>query len=326
MNKNYLILIIILIVQPFFFSQEDNSKNYVTIVPGEKFEASGFFEFWFGKHWRDVWTTPVKVDILNLNEFAGGLVPTEKGGGMQTKSLRFKGNDGKIWKFRSVKKDPSKILPDELRESVAEDIIQDQISSANPFASLAVTPLLDAVGIYEAEPKLVFLPEDEKLGEFKDEFGGLLGFIEEQPSEANDDNPGFENAIDVKGTYKLFDHLSEKRSEKIDEVEYLKARLIDLLIGDWDRHMDQWRWAKFDSTINGKIVEVWKPIPRDRDQAFSKYDGIFPFVAAYIVPQLNNFGEDYPQIEDLTWNGRFLDRRVLTMLNKTTWDSVTELC
>jgi hypothetical protein len=46
-------------------------------------------------------------------------------------------------------------------------------------------------------------------------------------------------------------------------------------------------------------------------------------VAAYIVPQLNNFGKDYPQIEDLTWNGRFLDRRVLTELSKTTWDSLT---
>ncbi len=42
-----------------------------------------------------------------------------------------------------------------------------------------------------------------------------------------------------------------------------------------------------------------------------------------LFPQLNNFGKDYPQIEDLTWNGRFLDRRVLTELSKTTWDSVT---
>ena len=33
-------------------------------------------------------------------------------------------------------------------------------------------------------------------------------------------------------------------------------------------------------------------------KAFTKYDGVFPFMAAYIVPQLNNFGENYPQIED----------------------------
>jgi hypothetical protein len=318
-----LILFLILISQIFILSQPDNDKRFITIIPGEQFSASGFYEFWFGEHWREVWMTPVKVEILNLNEFAGGIIPIEKGGGMQTKSLRFNGNDGKIWKFRSIEKDPSKILPADLRESVAEDIVKDQISSANPFAPLVVSPLLDTVGIFEAEPKLVFLPDDEQLGEFRDEFGGILGFIEEHPTEGEDSQLGFEDALDVKGTYNLFDYLSEKRSQKIDAETYLKAKLIDLLIGDWDRHMDQWRWAKFDSLDHNKDLKIWKPIPRDRDQAFSKYDGVFPFMAAYIVPQLNNFGEDYPQIEDLTWNGRFLDRRVLTELSKTTWDSVT---
>jgi hypothetical protein len=312
-----------LITLPFVYSQQDNEGRYITIIPGEQFAASGFYKVWFGEHWREVWTTPVRVEILNLNEFAEGLTPIQKGGGMQTKSLRFKGNDGKIWKFRSIEKDPSKVLPEELRESIAEDIVQDQISSANPFAPLVVSPLLDAVGILEAEPKLVFLPEDENLAEYKSEFGGVLGFIEEHPSEGEDDQAGFEDAIDVKGTYKLFDYLAKKRNQKIESQLYLKARLIDMLVGDWDRHMDQWRWAKFDSTARGTNFKVWKPIPRDRDQAFTKYDGVFPFTAAYIVPQLNNFGKDYPQIEDLTWNGRFLDRRVLTELSKTTWDSLT---
>jgi len=312
-----------LITLSFIYSQQDNESRYITIIPGEQFAASGFYEVWFGEHWREVWTTPVRVEILNLNEFAGGLTPIQKGGGMQTKSLRFKGSDGRIWKFRSIEKDPSKVLPEELRESIAEDIIKDQISTANPFAALVVTPLLDAVGILEAEPKLIFLPDDYKLGEYKNEFGGLIGFIEEHPSEGEDESSGFENAIDVKGTYKLFNYFSEKRSQKIDAEMYLTARLIDMITGDWDRHMDQWRWAKFDTTANGTDFKIWKPIPRDRDQAFTKYDGFFPFVAAYIVPQLNDFGENYPQIEDLTWNGRFLDRRVLTVLSKTTWDSVT---
>ncbi len=323
MKKYIVILFLSFILQDFVCPQTENNNKFITIIPGEQFSSSGFYEFWFGKHWREVWTTPVKVKVLNLNEFAGGLTPIKKGGGLQTKSLRFQGNDGRTWKFRSIEKNPSKILPEDLRESIAEDVVKDQISSANPFAPLVVSPLLDAVGIFEAKPSLVFLPDDSKLGEFRKEFGGMLGFIEEHPTEGEDDEPGFEDALDVKGTYKLFDHLAKKRSQQIDEVEYLKARLIDILIGDWDRHMDQWRWAKFDSTVNGEEVKIWKPIPRDRDQAFSKYDGVFPSVAAYVVPQLNNFGRVYPQIEDLTWNGRFLDRRVLTVLNKSTWDSVT---
>ncbi len=298
-------------------------KKYITIIPGEKYEASGFYQFFFGEHWREVWTTPAKVEILNLDEFDGGLTPIQKGGGMQTKSLRLKGSDGKIWKFRSIDKDPSKILPEELQESIAEDILQDQISSANPFAALVVVPLLNAVNILDAEPKLVFLPDDDNLGKFRKEFGDMLGFIEEHPSEGEAGEPGFEDAVDVKGTYKLFDHLAKKRSQKIDAKKFLTARLMDILLGDWDRHMDQWRWAKYEELINGKKEKIWKPIPRDRDQVFSKYDGLFPAIADYIVPQITHFGEDYNQIEDLTWNGRFLDRRVLTELDKKSWDSIT---
>lgn len=300
--------------------QVEDSVQYITIIPGEEYEAGWFWEIFFGDHWRDIWTTPVKVEILDLNNFAGGLTPIERGGGMQTKSLRFKGGDGQTWKFRSINKDPSKVLPTELRESVVEDILKDQISASNPVSALVVVPLINKVDILNAEPKLVYLPDDEKLGEFREEFGGIPGFIEIHPDVDKEHEIYFEGASDVKATYKLFDHLSEKRSEKINTLEFLKARLMDLLVGDWDRHMDQWRWAKYEGDKYGE----WYPIPRDRDQAFAKYDGFFPSIAEYLVPQLTHFDYDYPRIKDLTWNGRYLDSRILTELDKSTWDSLTK--
>jgi hypothetical protein len=318
--KPIILIIAVFIFTSVLYPQNNYKKEYITIIPGERYKAGGFHEFWFGAHWRDIWTTPIKVEILDLKNFAGGLTPIKKGGGYQTKSLRFKGNDGRLWKFRSVDKDPTKVLPPDLQETIASDLIQDQTSSANPLAPFVVQPLLEAVGVLSAKPTLVYLPDDSLLGEYKNEFGGMLGIIEEHPNvSGEDDDPGFENAIDVKGTYKLLDYLAKKRNQKIDSEEFLKARLMDLILGDWDRHMDQWRWAKYKET-EGK---VWKPIPRDRDQAFAKYDGIFPSLAVDMIPQLNNFGYNYPQIEDLTWNGRFIDRRVLTELDKKSWDSVT---
>ena len=304
----------------FVFPQSDPTVKYITIIPSEQYKAGWFHEWLFGKHWRQIWTTPLKVQVLDLDKFAGGLIPIERGGGFQTKSLRFIGADGRIWKFRSLDKDPSKVLPEELRETVADDLIQDQISSANPFAPFVVEPLLKAVDVLNAKPFLVYLPDTEKLGEFRAEFGNLLGIIEIHPTENKEDiELSFEGAIDVKGTYKLLDYLEKKRGEKINSTEFLKARLMDVLLGDWDRHMDQWRWAKYESENGAE----WYPIPRDRDQAFSLYDGVFPSIGEYLTPQLNHFGEDYPSMEDLTWNGRFIDRRVLTELDKSAWDSVT---
>ena len=319
MQKNkFHFLFFFLLISPLLIPQSNYEKKYVTVIPGEEYKAGWLHRVFFGSHWRDLWTTPVEVEVLDLDKFAGGLIPLEKGGGLQTKSLKFKGKDGRIWKFRSLNKDPKKILPIELQESLVADIIQDQISTSNPMAPLVVAPFLDSLGVLQAKPTLVFIPDDEKLGEFRKDFANLLGMIEIHPDESDDDNPGFENAEKVAGTYKLFETLEKKRDQKVNETEYLKARLVDVFLGDWDRHTDQWRWARYD--FNGK--EYWSPIPRDRDQAFSKYDGFFPAIASYLTPQLTNFGYGFPQVEDITWNGRYLDRRFLTEIDKKSWDSV----
>lgn len=314
-----LLYITILVLSTLCYGQNEYEKEYVEMAPGAHFEAGGFHELIFGEHWREIWTIPIKVEVLDLERFAGGLTPIKRGGGMQTKSLRLKGGDGNIWKFRSMDKDPSKILPEPLRESIFADVIQDQISSANPMAPLVVAPILDAVGILQAKPYLCYMPDSPKLAEFREEFGNLMGMMEIHPTVDEDEGIEFEGAEKVTGTFKLFNRLAENRDEKIDSREFLKARLVDIFLGDWDRHTDQWKWAKY--TVGKE--ELWRPIPRDRDQAFAKFDGWAVRVSEYLIPQFNHFNEDYPQAEDISWSGRFVDRRILPRLTRNDWDSVT---
>ncbi len=288
------------------------------VIPNGNYKAGWFHKIFFGAHWRDLWSTPIKIKVLNLDKFAGGLKPLKKGGGLQTKSLRLIGNDGKQYKFRSLNKDPSKTLPPELRESLAADVFQDQISSANPMAPLIVSPILNAVGVLQAVPELYIMPDDEKLGKFKEDFGGIIGMIEIQP-EADEEDEGFAGAEKIISTYKLFERLEKDNDEKVKATEFLKARLIDIYVGDWDRHVDQWKWARF--IENGE--KVWYSIPRDRDQAFSRFDGLFPWIATEAITQMNSFSGSYPKIESLTWSGRYIDRRFLSSIDKSQWDSVT---
>ena len=39
--------------------------------------------FFFGSGYRDLWVKPIKVPVLDLGRFDGGLRPTESGGGQQ---------------------------------------------------------------------------------------------------------------------------------------------------------------------------------------------------------------------------------------------------
>lgn len=309
-------IVFLLLLSSFLFGQVNDT---VTVVPEADFKGSALHNFIFGKHWRDLWTTPLKFPVLDIDSFAGGLTPLKKGGGQQTKSLRFIGKDGHIWKFRSLRKDPSKVLDEDLRNTIVSDVLKDQISSANPLAPLVVAPILNAVGVLQSEPKLYYLPDSEKLGEFREEFANMPGMIEIHPDEEYlEKDPLFENSEKFKGTFKLFEDLETKRHNKIKPEEFLKARLVDAFLGDWDRHTDQWRWARFE---DGE-TKYWYPIPRDRDQAFAKYTGLGPSIAEYYVPQLNDFGYEIPAPKKMMWSGRFLDRRILPEINRTTWDSV----
>ncbi|MFL5493088.1 MAG: hypothetical protein ACJ8DC_01770, partial [Gemmatimonadales bacterium] len=65
------------------------SSDTVVITPGARYRAGGLHTLFFGKHYRDLWATPIRVEVLDLSRFAGGLRPTKRGGGKQTRSLRF---------------------------------------------------------------------------------------------------------------------------------------------------------------------------------------------------------------------------------------------
>ena len=79
-----------------FFSHSLIAQDSLVVIPGEHYKSGPVYEFFMGKHWRDIWTSEVKVKILDMNTYAGGLDPIKLGGGQQTRSLRFQGGDGPV--------------------------------------------------------------------------------------------------------------------------------------------------------------------------------------------------------------------------------------
>jgi len=316
-SQIFKIWLIIAVFQAASISQETPSdwfKEYRTVIPGKKYQAGWFHKIFFGSHWRDVWTTPVRVPVVDMEKYGGGLTPLKKGGGLQTKSLRFKGNDGKGYKFRSLDKDPKLTIPKELRESIVYDVMNDQMCSSNPYSAFVVNYLLDAYAIYHLDFSLVFLGDDPALKEFRKEFSNNVGIMEIVPEAVL-----FEGSDKVIKTVNLLDRLNKEFDESVDAKEFLKARLLDIFTGNWDRHKDQWKWIRFEEGDK----KIYKPYPMDFDEAFDYLDGILPFIAAQNVNQLNHFGYNYPNMKFMTWSGRYIDQRFLAFLTKDDWINVT---
>ena len=287
-----------------------------TVVAGPHYAAGGLHRWLFGAHYRTLWTTPIRVEVLDLGTFAGGLRPVKQGGGLQTQSLRLAGADGREYAFRSVNKDAARILPSDLRNTLAARVAQDQISAAHPAGAAVAAPLARAAGVLHSDPRLVYLPDDPRLGEFRPEFANVLGFIEERPDGNKDPSLAFAGALEVVSTDELYEIIEKKPGNYVDSEQFLRARLLDVFLGDWDRHRDQWRWAR----VNDGDRFLWVPIPRDRDQAFVRFDGLLPGFARATFPMLLKFGSQYGAPVGATWNGRDLDRRFLTPLSRPTWD------
>jgi hypothetical protein len=303
--------------QPVAAQAPDAATDSVPVVPGPDYAAGGLHRFFWGDHYRDIWTTEVQVPVLDLGRYAGGLDPLSSGGGLQTKSLWLGGADGKTYAFRSLYKTPTELVPEVLRQSFVEDLMQDQMSTHHPYAPLVVAPLLEAVGVLQARPGLYVLPDDPVLGEFREEFAGVLGTLEERPGATTSELASFLGATEIVDGAEIVDRVQADPSRRVDARAFLRARLIDVLVGDWDRHADQWRWAD----MPGDSSSSWQPIPSDRDQAFVRMDGLVLRAIWPSLPMLADYRAEYDSAERYHFQARFLDRLFLTELERAAWDS-----
>jgi hypothetical protein len=102
----------------------------------------------------------------------------------------------------------------------------------------------------------------------------------------------------------------------VDQQEYLRGRLLDNVIGDWDRHFDQWKWGTRD-TGKGKL---YYPVPRDRDQAFFNSDGmLLNYLSKNQFKYLQGFKKSFYSIKWLNWEARDQDRIFMNLLTENDW-------
>jgi hypothetical protein len=293
----------------------------VTVVPAPKYEAGPLRRGLLGNGWRDVWTTPVEVQVFDFGTYAGGVEWTERGGGEQSITLHLREVDGwREYNFRSVDKFPRRAQVPELKETLAGFAFGDLVSVHFPAAALMVAPILEAVGVLHVQPVLQIMPDDPRLGVYRDTMAGMLATVEDIPNEAPGDRPGFAGSPKIKGTDAFFDDLDESKAHRLDERLLLTARLVDFVINDTDRTRDNMRWARYGEEGDYR----WQPLPIDRDWAFVNAEGWVVAAVRPFFPKLVAFGPDFPSLGALTFSSHLLDRRLLQRLTRLDFQQVAD--
>jgi hypothetical protein len=301
-------------------THQDSVSRFV--LKNEIKPVNGFHNFLFGAHHRNIYLNKYPFPVLDFSHYQGGITAVKQGGGNQTNSLRVKSNDGREFVLRDMTKDVSRFLPFPFNKMLAAQFLaQENFLSTHPFAPLAIPKLADAIEVYHTNPKIYYVPAQPALGDFNQIFGGSLSLVEERPDGKKwKDAAFFGHADKIISTPDLLENMLEDNKSKVDEKWALKTRFLDIIVGDWDRHDDQWTWAAIRQADGSNL---YRPIPRDRDQALSKYDGLFTNAARLTMPflrQLQVYGPEVPSMKWTTWSARLFDRTFLNGLSWADWE------
>ena len=316
---------------------EDTSKFLPVTTDEQKLNKSGFYKFLWGERYRRYFGVPVTADIAILDTLYSGLKVTQKGGGHQSFSARLADSNNREYAMRGLEKDALKFLrfkvpgiaysAEDFKDTFTETVVYDFFSTTHPYMQVVINPLAKAAGINHANTQLYYLPKQPGFRLLGDDYGDQLYFIEERPNDAQKVYEGYNRAnpeeageiVNFESTTDVLEKLNRDEKYTIDQRAYIRARIFDMLIGDWDRHEDQWRWAEYE--INDDDVR-FIPIPRDRDAAFSKFDGVAIPLIKMVVPDVRFWQSYGPDIKDVKWfngEGNNLDRALLNKFDASVW-------
>ncbi|MEM9679718.1 MAG: phosphoesterase, partial [Bacteroidota bacterium] len=301
----------------------------------EETQKTGFHKFLWGDRYRDEYSKAVKAPTVRLDTLFGGLTPIRRGGGNQSKSLRLEDKNGAQYVMRALRKNGVKYLQavmfkdqyikGQFEETETESLILDAFTGAHPYAPFVIGDLANAIGVYHTNPVLYFVPKQKALDHYNDDYGNELYMIEEHTSEGHSDKASFGYRDRLISTDEMLAKTNKDEDIRVDEVSYIKSRLFDMLIGDWDRHDDQWRWIEFEEANK----KVYRPMPRDRDQAFSIMDdGFLLGAATTLIPtirMLRSYSDDLKDVKGVNIEPFPLDLAIIQESNKSVWDEQVQL-
>ncbi len=294
------------------FTEIKTDTLWVAARASYQYEAGRFRKMLLGDNYRAEWAQKISLQAFDLGREKGGLKILSKGGGMETMALRLNDVQGREYTLRTVEKYPTRALPSNFRKTFLQTVKQDQVSADHPYAATVIPRLAQSAGIYHANPKIVFAPNDPRWGIYRKDFAGQIMTFEERPDGSGLGMSFFGSPEKMISTHKLLEHMAKDHDVQVDQHWVLRSRLFDMWIGDWDRHDDQWRWGEY----TRKKEKIYRPIPRDRDQAFFVNEGFVPhqWRARYKSPYLEGFDHHILWAPGLMQVGRWFDRSFLNAL------------
>lgn len=251
---------------------KDTASNiiFASVYEGQYKKSSSFYTKMWGIHYRPLYYVPIEVQSIALNSMMGGLHSPRQtpyfygllleNNNSQTYLLKLLGGITSFSEssfFRDVYS----------RKMFANTYIGNFVERAytiqHPYAFMVSDELAKSTNLYSGNSRIYHIAQSEKDTIANGAtISNKLVSIEELPDPKS-------NKIITDVTL-LLDNLHKDSKSKVNQEKYIKTRLLDMLVGDWNKIPENFYWIvnnKTDSTI-------YEPAVIDRSYAFTKVDGI----------------------------------------------------
>lgn len=250
---------------------EGDSLVRKSIYPPSATRKSDLYNKLWGEHYRTLYSLPITVPAVTLQSLWGGVKVVEQAADFQ--GLLLENNKQQLCLLKPLGGYTtfieSKFFQEVYNKKVFKNTYLDQFigdayTIINPYTFISADYLARSSGLSSNNSRIFYLPEHSTRDTVAN------GTSIENKLVSVIDVPDFNTRPNILLTEELLDTLQANKNFQVDQVLYIRERLLDMLIGDWNKIPENWNWL---GRSEGDSI-LYAPIVIDRNHAFTKVDGV----------------------------------------------------
>lgn len=284
----------------------------------ERKEHGSLYHRLWGTHYEPLYYKPVSVKAISLNSLYGGLSILREFKDLHT--LVLKDKNERLYLLRPLGGSTSFLNSsffksiydiDDLEDTYIGDFITEAFTIVHPYGFIASNRMAKDINLISNRYDIAYISTGEATDTIADGSnirGNLvtitrLPFTEQEKVFAN--------------VEKLLEELHKGDTYDVDQQLYIRTRLFDMLIGDWNKIPESWGWIT--SLKNDSVI--FRPMVLDRNHAYPKIEGLLfkPLLGMLGLGFITNYDETLDNVKKFNTLGYALDVALTQKSGEDVW-------
>ncbi len=269
-SYKYIILILFVLMPGLLYSQ---SQDWVrkSIYPQADSGKSKIYNWMWGRHYRHLYTIPIRVPSATIETLGGGMDIVGQAEGFHGLLLENKRKQlyllkplGGSTSFLESKFFREIYNKTDFKNTYLDEFLGDAYTIINPYTFLVADYLAKSAGLSFSPSRIYYIPSHmrkDTVADGSDIQDRLVNLI---------NVPDINLRSNLYTTEDFLDSLQVSKNYMADQNLYIRERIFDMWIGDWNKTNENWEWQSH--TVNDSVI--YTPIVIDRNHAFTKVDGV----------------------------------------------------